>query len=69
MFDGIINAVKDFVPKFIGLLIAWIISTLIYLFFIREGGFETAALIHSIATLVAASLLTVLTLAALDNAK
>ncbi len=68
MFDGLIDAVKDFIPKLIALVVALLVAQLIYSLVV-DGGFDINALVHILAVTVAASLLTVLTVASLDNAK
>ena len=69
MFDGLIDAVKNFLPKLLGLVVALLIARLIYELVINPSGFNAMGLVETLATTVAASLLTVLTVAALDNAK
>lgn len=66
MFDGIINALKAFLPKGIGLVIALLIARLIY-DLVGGNGIDINGLIHMLAVTVAASLLTVVTVAALDS--
>lgn len=67
MFDGIINAFKAFIPKWIGLIVAMLVARLIYEAVINEQGFQAMGLVETLATTVVASLFTVLTVAALDS--
>lgn len=69
MFDAFIDAIKGFIPKLIGLIVAMLIARLIYELVINESGFQVMGLVHTLAITVAASLLTLLTVAALDSAK
>lgn len=69
MFDGLIDAVKNFIPKLIGLVVTLLIARLIYELVINEKGFQVTGLVDTLATTVAASVLTLLVVASLDNAK
>ncbi len=69
MFDGLIDAVKNFIPKLIGLIVTLLIARLIYELVINENGFQLTGLVDTLATTVAASVLTLLVVASLDNAK
>jgi len=66
MFDGILNALKSFLPKWVGLAIALLIARLIY-DLVGGNGINFGALLHMLAVTAAASLLTVLFFAALDS--
>ena len=68
MFDGMINTIKGFVPKFIALLVAMLVARLIYQLTIG-GGFDIGELLHTAGVTGAASVLTLLVVASLDNAK
>jgi len=69
--DVIVGAVKDAVPTMIALGAAWIVSTLLYQFVMpaQSGGFDVMGLVHSVAVVVAATVMTALTAASLRNAQ
>lgn len=72
MFDNYIGAIKGFVPKLIALVATFIVARLIYelagpMMGINDNPDLVGGLIESLAVAVAASLLTVLVVTALDE--
>lgn len=67
MHEKYINAVKGFVPKLIALAAVFVVARLVYQLIPNEYGFDVMALVHGGATAVAAGVLTVLVVTALDQ--
>jgi len=67
--ETIMNGIKSFIPAFIALLVASLISRLIYEVGFNEDGIEVAGFLRTISTVPAASLLIVLTMSCLKQAK
>lgn len=67
MHEKYISALKGFIPKLIALAAAFVIGTLIYQLVPNEAGFDPMRLVHAAATAVAAGVLTVLVVTALDQ--
>lgn len=67
MHEKYISAVKDFIPKLIALTAVFVISRLVYMLIPNDYGFDVMGLVHGAATAVAAGVLTVLVVTALDQ--
>lgn len=74
MIDKYVNAIKNFIPGLISLVVVFVVATLIYHLAGPALGLEpklslVEGVIHSVATVVASSLLTVLAVTAIDSGK
>lgn len=67
LVSTITGSFTGFVGKLIGLLIAYLVGTLLYVFLVREGGFDIAPFIETVATLAASGILMVLTMSCLKK--
>jgi hypothetical protein len=67
--ETIINGLKSFIPAFIAIVVASLISRLIYEVGLNEDGFQVSGVLRTLSTSMAASLLTVLTMSCLRKAK
>ena len=67
--ETIINGLKTFIPAFIAIVVAALISRLIYEGGFNEEGFQVSGVLSTLSTSTAASLLTVLTMSCLRKAK
>jgi hypothetical protein len=67
--ETIVNGLKSFIPAFIAIVVAALISRLIYEGGFNEEGFQVSGVLSTLSTAPAASLLTVLTMSCLRKAK
>jgi len=67
--ETIVNGLKSFIPAFIAIVVASLISRLIYEGGFNEEGFQVSGVLSTLSTSTAASLLTVLTMSCLRKAK
>ncbi len=68
-FETIINGLKSFIPAFIAMLVAAVISRLIYEGGFNDDGFQVSGLVDTLSTTAAACVLIVLTMSCLRKAK
>lgn len=67
MHEKYISAVKDFIPKLIALTAVFVVARLVYMLIPNEYGFDVILLVQQAATAVAAGVLTLLVVTALDQ--
>jgi hypothetical protein len=67
--ETIINGLKSFIPAFIAILVAALVSRVIYEVGFNDEGFQTTGLIRTLSTTTAASVLIVLVMSCLRKAK
>jgi len=67
--ETIINGLKSFIPAFIAIVVAALISRVIYEAGFNEDGFQVSGMLSSLSSSMAASVLTVLTMSCLRKAK
>ena len=67
--EAIINGLKSFVPAFIALLVAGLVSRLIFETIFNPEGFQVSGVISTLSTITAASVLIVLFMSCLRKAK
>jgi hypothetical protein len=68
-FEGLINGLKAFIPAFIALLVAALVSRTIYEAMINEDGFRVMGYVDTLSTIAAVSVLTVLAMTCLRQSK
>lgn len=68
LVDVYTAAIRDFVPKLLALIVALLLTRLIYELVINTAGFQAYGLVETLAVTVAAGLLTHLTMTSLRNA-
>lgn len=68
-FETILNGLKSFIPAFVALLVAALVSRLIFEIGFNPNGFEISGVLNTLSTVAAASVLTVLALSCLQRAK
>lgn len=68
-FETLLNALKSFIPAFIAILVSALVSRAIFETGFNAAGFQLSGMLHSLSTVAAASVLTVLALACLKRAK
>ncbi len=68
-FEAIVNAVKAFIPTFIAMLVAGLVARTVYEAFFNEDGFEVANYLFTISTISAVSVVVVLAMTCLKNAR
>lgn len=68
-FETMLNSLKSFIPAFIAILVSALVSRSIFELGFNPNGFHMSGLLHSVSTVTAASVLTVLALACLQRAK
>ncbi len=67
--ETIINGLKSFVPAFIAILVAALISRVIYEVGFNKAGFEISGVLETLSTVTASSVLIVLVMSCLRKAK
>lgn len=67
MHEKYISALKGFVPKLTALAAAFVVARLVYMLIPNGYGFDVMGLVHVAATAVAAGVLTLLVVTALDQ--
>jgi hypothetical protein len=67
--ETIINGLKSFIPAFIAIVVAALISRAIYEAGFNEDGFQASGMLSALSTSMAASVLTVVTMSCLRKAK
>jgi hypothetical protein len=67
--ETIVNGLKSFIPAFIAIVVAALISRLIYEVGVNEEGFQVSGVLRTLSTVPAASVLTVVTMSCLKKAK
>ncbi len=67
--ETIMNGIKSFIPAFIAILVAAIVSRLIYEAGINDDGFQVSGILRTLSTVPAACVLIVLTMSCLKKAK
>ncbi len=67
--ETIINGLKAFVPAFIALLVAALVSRLIYESLFNPEGFQVSGFLNTLSTVSAASVIIVLVMSCLRKAK
>lgn len=68
-FETIINGLKSFIPAFIAMLVAAVVSRVIYEAGFNDDGFQVSGLVDTLSTTAAASVLIVLVMSCLRKAK
>ena len=63
----IVNGLKSFIPAFIAIVVAALISRLIYEVGVNEEGFQVSGVLRTLSTSPAAIVLTVLTMSAFER--
>ena len=67
--ETILNGLKSFIPAFIAILVATLISRVIYEVGFNDDGFQVSGLLRTLSTTTAASVLIVLVMSCLRKAK
>ena len=67
--EAIMNGLKSFVPAFVALIVAALVSRLIFETMLNPDGFEVSGVIRTISTVAAAGVITVLVMTCLKRAK
>lgn len=67
--ETIVNGLKSFIPAFIAIIVAGLVSRLIYEIGFNADGFQVSGVINTLSTGAAASLITVLVMSCLRKAK
>jgi hypothetical protein len=68
-FEGIINGLKSFIPAFVALLVAALVSRTIYEAMINDEGFQVMGYLDTLSAISAVSVLTVLAMTCLRQSK
>lgn len=67
--ETILNGLKSFIPAFIAILVAALVSRVIYEVGVNDDGFQVSGLLRTLSTTTAASVLIVLVMSCLRKAK
>ena len=67
--ETIINGLKSFIPAFVAILVAGLVSRLIYEAGFNSDGFQVSGILNTISTVAAASVIIVLVMSCLRKAK
>ena len=68
-FEALVNGLKSFIPSFIALLVSMLIARSIYELFMNDDGFQIMGLVDALSAVAATSVLTVLVMTCLRQAK